>query len=262
MQRTGISVCIITRDEEDNIEECLESVRWADELIVLDSFSRDKTVEISKRYTDKVFQSEWQGFSKSKNLCVEKASCEWILNIDADERVSEELRDEIIKELAAPNSDGYYIPRENYFLGRCIRHCGWYPDYNLRLFKKENGRFRERAVHESVALNGRVGYLKGHLKHWTYKTIKDYINRLNLYTDLSIEELLKSRFKPPFTLRLKIKLLINMIFSPGFTFSKMFFLRLGFLDGTYGFVISYLYCSYTFVKYAKLWEKIHGGLAG
>ena len=260
MKNLCISVCIITRDEEDNIAECLESVKWADEIIVLDSFSHDKTVEISKRYTDKVFQSEWQGYSKSKNLCIEKASCEWILNIDADERVSEELKDEIIKELAAPNSDGYYIPRENYFLGRWIRHCGWYPDYNLRLFRKDNGRFRERAVHESVDLNGKAGYLKGHLKHYTYKTIKDYIDRLNLYTTLSVEELLKDKFKSPLTLMGRIRLICNLIFSPGFTFIKMFFLRLGFLDGAYGFIISYLYAFYTFVKYAKLWEKVRGGL--
>ena len=242
--------------------ECLESVQWADEVIVLDSFSKDKTVEISKRYTDKVFQSEWQGFSKSKNLCIEKASCEWILNIDADERVSGELKDEIMKELIAPNSDGYYIPRENYFLGKWIRHCGWYPDHNLRLFRKENGRFRERAVHESVHLNGKAGYLKGHLKHYTYKTIKDYINRLNLYTDLSVEELLQNKFKRPISLseackaKVRIKLICNLIFSPAFTFLKMFFLRLGFLDGVYGFIISSLYSCYTLVKYIKLWEKI------
>lgn len=255
MQKHGISVCIITRDEEDNIEECLKSVQWTDEIIVLDSFSQDKTVEISKRYTDKVFQVEWQGYSKAKNLCIENASYEWILNIDADERVSEELKDEIIKELTAPSCDGYYIPRENYFLGRRIRHCGWYPDYNLRLFKKDKGRFRERAVHESVGLDGRVGYLKGRLKHWTYKTIKDYINRLNLYTTLSVEELLKDAFKPPLTVIGRTRLILNLIFSPGLTFLKMFFFRLGFLDGMYGFIISYFYAFYTLVKYAKLWER-------
>ena len=178
------------------------------------------------------------------------------MNIDEEERVSEELRDEIVKELAAPDSDGYYMPRESYFLGRWIRHCGWYPDYNLRLFRKEKGRFRERAVHESVHLNGKAGYLKGRLKHYTYKTIKDYIDRLNLYTTLSIEELLKDKFKSPLTIIGRIKLILNIIFSPAFTFFKMFFLRLGFLDGVYGFIISYLYSFYTLVKYIKLWEKI------
>ncbi len=239
-----ISVTIITLNEEANIGECLESVKWADEIVVLDSGSSDRTLEICAEYGVKVHSDKWHGFGKQKNLCQERASSEWILNLDADERVTSSLKEEILEAVSRGDKDGYFIPRKNFIGGHWIKRC-WYPDYTLRLYKKERGAHREQALHASVALNGRTGYLKNPLIHYSYKDITDYIARIPRYsTQGALDAAAEGR-------RAGLK---GLVVRPLYAFIKMYILKRGFLDGRMGLVLSVLFAFYTFSKYAKLWE--------
>ncbi|MBI5328277.1 MAG: glycosyltransferase family 2 protein [Deltaproteobacteria bacterium] len=240
-----LSVTIITLNEEANIHACLESVKWADEILVSDSGSSDKTVQICKEYGAKVFNDVWFGFGKQKNLIVSRARNNWILNIDADERVTPALRKEMESVLNNGGCDGYNIPRKNFFGGRWIKYCGWYPDYNLRFYKKDKGQFNERDVHEAVQIEGKAGYLKTPLEHYTYKDISDYLKRMDRYSVLAAEEMFKNG---------KNAGLLDLTLRPCWTFLKMLFLQKGFLEGYMGVILSGLYSSYTFAKYAKLME--------
>ncbi|MBI5047352.1 MAG: glycosyltransferase family 2 protein [Deltaproteobacteria bacterium] len=240
-----ISVTIITLNEESNIRACLESVKWADEILVSDSGSIDRTVEICKEYGAKVFSDTWFGFGRQKNLIAGKAKNNWVLNIDADERVTPDLRVEIEMALSKDGYEGYYIPRKNFFGEKWIRHCGWYPDYNLRLYRKDKGSFNERSVHEAVRIDGNLGYLKNPLEHYTYRDVSDYLKRMDRYSTLAAEEMFKNGGNTS---------LLNLVFRPCFTFFKMFVLQKGFLEGYSGIILSGLYSTYTFSKYAKLRE--------
>lgn len=241
-----LSVVIITHNEEDNIRECLESVKWADEIIVVDSNSSDRTEEICRDYGVNFIQEPWKGFALQKNSAVGKATQEWILSLDADERVTLELKNEIMAVLSSAHpKDGYYIARKNYFLGRWIRRCGWYPDYTLRLFQKGKGLFGAREVHEAVELKGVSGNLQHPMEHYTYKSLSDFMVRLDRYSTLAAQELLKENRKYG---------MLHIIFRPLYTFINMYLMRLGFLEGYYGFIISGLYAFYTFLKYIKLRE--------
>lgn len=240
-----ISVTIITLNEEGNIRDCLESVRWADEILVSDSGSADKTAEICREYGAKVFNDKWLGFGRQKNQIAGRAKNNWVLNIDADERVTPELKDEISKAVATGGADGYYIARKNYFGDRWIRHCGWYPDYNLRLYRKDKGAFSERSVHEAVEVKGKKAHLKNHFVHHTYKDVDDYLERMQRYSALAAKEMFDSGRKAGIT---------DILLRPFFTFFKMFVIKGGFLDGAAGAMLSFLYASYTLSKYAKLWE--------
>ena len=239
-----LSVAIITHNEEENIKDALESVKWADEIVVVDSFSTDRTREICKKYTDKVFTFEWQGFAEQKNRAVSLTTQPWVLALDADERVTEDLKSEILKTVNEPSSkDGYYVARKNHFAGRWIRHGGWWPDYTLRLFRRGKGSFQQREVHESIKVNGSTGHLKNPLEHFTYKNTNDYLKRMELYSMLAAKELYKEGRRA---------CIFDIILRPAATFFKMLFLQLGFFDGDYGIKLAYLYSSYTFNKYAKL----------
>lgn len=240
-----VSVTIIVLNEEDHIRECLESVKWADEVLVSDSGSIDRTVEICREYGAKVFSDQWLGFGRQKNLVGDRAGNSWILNIDADERVTPELKEEILRAIGSGDNAGYYLPRKNYFGDRWIRHCGWYPDNNLRLYRKDRGRFLDRYVHESVAVNGPKGYLKNPLIHRTYRDVSDYLSRMQRYSTLAAEEMLNQG---------KNAGVMDILLRPPFTFFKMYILKLGFLDGAEGAILSILYASYTLAKYAKLRE--------
>lgn len=252
-----VSVVIITKDEEINIGDALESVKDFEDVVVVDSFSKDRTIEISRQYTSRVFQHEWQGYAAQKQEAVDYAQRQWVLILDADERVSPELKKEILEkitlnsELLTQNScRGFYIPRRNFFLGRWIKHSGWWPDYTLRLFKKDVSHLEPRAVHEKVVVNGFTDYLKCPLEHYTYRTISDYIKKMENYSTLAAEEiLLKNPAQSP------VSLLAKMALGPVFTFFKMFFIKQGFRDGIHGFMLAALYGFYTFLKYAKAWEK-------
>ncbi len=185
-----ITVTIIVLNEEANIRDCLESVRWADEVIVSDSGSADNTAELCRKRGAKVFQDQWLGYGRQKNLCQDRAANEWILNVDADERIPPELREEIQAAVLRDGADGYLIPRKNYFNGVWVRRCGWYPDYNLRLYRKSAGRFVERRVHESVHLEGKKGRLKSPMIHLTYRDTTDYLSRMQRYSTLAAEDML------------------------------------------------------------------------
>jgi glycosyltransferase involved in cell wall biosynthesis len=248
-----ISVAIITHNEEDNIRDALESVKWADEIVVVDSFSTDRTREICKGYTDKVYSIEWSGFAEQKNKAVSLTTYPWVLVLDADECVTEGLRNEILGvmgEGAGGRVDGYYISRKNYFGNRWIKHGGWWPDYTLRLFRREKGSFQMREVHESVKVNGKIGRLKNSLEHYTYKDINDYLKRMQTYSTLSAKELFKKGRRAN---------IFDIIFRPCATFFRMFFLQMGILDGIYGIILAYMSSIYTFNKYFKLWKMVKKG---
>lgn len=241
-----LSVAIITYNEENNIKDALESIKWADEIVVVDSFSTDKTPEICRQYTDKVFSIEWSNFSEQKNKAVSMTSHSWVLVLDADERITDALRNEITNVLKDDTSmDGYYIPRKNYFANKWIKHGGWWPDYTLRLFRRRKGTFEKREVHEAIKINGKAGYLKNPLEHYTYKDVKDFLKRTDTYSSLAAKELFKKNRKAD---------ILDIIFRPPATFCRMFFLQLGILDGIYGIILAYLYSVYTYRKYSKLRE--------
>jgi len=248
-----ITATIITLNEEANIGACLESLKWADEIIVSDSKSSDATVKICESYGARVYTDKWLGFGRQKNLCQSRASNEWIFNIDADERAAPGLGEEIQKALQLGNAVGYYMPRKNFFGDKWIRRCGWYPDLNLRLYKKDAGRFSERAVHEAVEVTGPTARLTTPLIHRTYKDVADYLRRMERYSTLAAEEMIKEGRKARAG---------DIIFRPVFTFIKMFLLRGGFLEGVTGLKLSGLYACYTYKKYIKLRQKIKEGNSG
>jgi glycosyltransferase involved in cell wall biosynthesis len=240
-----ISVAVITKNEENNIEDALKSVSDANEIVVVDAFSTDRTVALCKKYTKKVVQHEWLGFAHQKQLAVDATAGPWVLILDADERVTPELKKEIADTLLNTTCDGFYIPRKNYFLGKWIKHSGWWPDNTLRLFKKEKGHLEPREVHEKVVLDGNAGYLKHPLAHYTYWSISDFIKRMENYSSLAAKEIRKSSGRAG---------LFSLTIKPVATFIKMYLLRRGFLDGRRGLILAAFYGFYTFLKYAKTWE--------
>jgi glycosyltransferase involved in cell wall biosynthesis len=241
-----LSVTIITLNEEKNLRSCLESLDFADEIILFDSGSQDRTLTIAREFTEKISQEPWQGFARQKNLAQDKAQGPWILNIDADERVSPELKKEILGVISADSPcAGYKIPRKNYFCGQWIKHGGWYPNYQLRLYQKNAGAFAPREVHEQVVVQGKIGTLKYPLDHFTYASISDYLKRMDRYSELSALQYLKEGKKISWP---------EILFRTQFTFFKMWGLQRGFLDGANGLVLAMLYSYYTFVKYSKLKE--------
>jgi glycosyltransferase involved in cell wall biosynthesis len=241
---TKLSAVVITKNEERNLARCLESVKFADEIVVIDSHSTDRTVEIARSYGASVYSPKWRGYGKAKQAGVDKATGEWILSIDADEEAPSDLAAEIEKATALSNGKcGYYIKRKTRFLGRWIMHCGWYPDYVLRLFDKSQCRFDEAIVHEKVIANGEVGYLSGELLHYSYPDLETYLTKFNHYTTLGAEEL-KRRGKASGWFAIVVK--------PASSFVSHYVSRRGFRDGLEGFVLSVLSATAVLVKYAKL----------
>jgi glycosyltransferase involved in cell wall biosynthesis len=249
MPREKLSVTLITYNEEANVEDALESVRWADEIVVLDSFSTDRTVEICKKYTDKVLSGEFVGYGKLRNIAIDAASSPWILSLDADERITEPLKEEILSELErGPSADGYYIPRKSHFLGYWVRHCGWYPDYrSMQLFRKEKGRYTEvlNDDHLELVPGSPRGYLRSPILHYTYRNLDQFLAKMERYTTLKAQQMIRDG---------KTFHVHQLVTHPVFTFLKMYLFRQGFRDGHIGLMLSILYTYYTFVKYAKLWE--------
>jgi glycosyltransferase involved in cell wall biosynthesis len=239
-----LSVAVITHNEAANIRGCLESVAWAGEIVVVDQFSEDGTPEVAASCGARVFQETWRGFAEQKNIALDRTTRPWVLSVDADERVTDALRREIeaVLERDGPE-DGYFIARRNYFCGQWIRYGGWYPDYSLRLFRREKGRFEERAVHEKVVVQGKVGYLKHPLEHFTYASVSDYLQRMERYSGLAAREMARGGRQPRRH---------HLILRPLFTFLKMYGLKLGFLDGRAGFFLAISYAYYTFLKYYRL----------
>jgi glycosyltransferase involved in cell wall biosynthesis len=242
-----LTVTVITKNEERNISDCLMSVSFADEIIVIDSGSTDKTVEIARHFTDKVIYNPWPGHIEQKNFAVEKSSNNWILSIDADERVSDELRDGIMNAMKEPKSDifGYEMSRKVFYLGRWIEHSGWYPDYRVRLFRKDAGYWGGINPHDTVILKGKTRRLSGDLYHYSYDDLAHHVRTMNFYTDISSKEYAKMG---------RAANLFHLVFHPVFSFVKKLFLKQGFRDGIPGFIIAVSTAYYVFLKYAKLWE--------
>jgi len=243
----SISALVITKNEAENIRECLASLQWVDEIVVVDAESADGTVAQVKAFTNKIFVRRWEGFSAAKNFALAQCTSEWVLWIDADERVTSELHEEIIATLAGnPTANGYEMPRLANFLGRWIRHGGWYPGYVLRLFRRKVAHFNEKQVHEGVQVEGEIGRLANHLLHYTDRNLQHYFDKFNHYTSLAAEELHRQdkRFH-----------LWDLLFRPPWFFLRMYVFKAGFLDGVQGFILASLSAAYVFTKYAKLWEK-------
>jgi glycosyltransferase involved in cell wall biosynthesis len=242
-----LSVVVITYNEAANIGRLLESVRLADERIILDCGSTDDTLEIARCHGAKVFTEPWKGYSAQKNSAIEKASGDWILALDADEAVEPELMEEVRYVLDHdPPVNGYYIPRKNYFLGRWIRHGGFYPDRKLRLFRRGMGRFGERPVHEVVQVTGPTATLDHALVHSAYPTLQGYIETMNRYSSLGAE-IVVAKGSGGFSL-------LNIVLNPLATFFYNYFLRLGMLDGREGLLLHLYHSVYVSWKYGKAWE--------
>jgi glycosyltransferase involved in cell wall biosynthesis len=244
-----LSVALITYNEEKNIQRTLESVKWADEIVVVDSGSTDGTTEICREYGAKIVHQNWLGFSRQKNLAIDRTSGDWVLSLDADEPIEPELAQEIRSIITSSQPlDGYRIPRKTFFLGKQVRYGGWYPDYNLRLFRKGRGRFEERVVHEAIRVQGRIGNAEHAILHHAYPDLASYMDSINRYSSLAVDVMREkgiSRVQAGW---------INILFRPVLTFVLKYFLRFGFLDGKHGLVLNLFHSYYVFAKYAKAWE--------
>jgi len=230
-----LSVVIITKNEEQIIKKAVDSALFASEVLVLDSGSNDKTCQIAMDSGARVEYQEWLGYGMQKNKAIDLASNDWVMVLDSDEVITQELREEITSKIGNLQFDGFYVPRLNNFFGKNIRFGGLYPDYSIRLFNKKKGRFNDAKVHESVIVHGKVGKLKNHMTHQAYSNIDEFINKQKKYAALSIKE----------------NSMLKAFASPLWVFTKMYFIRLGFLDGWRGVVIAYVYAKYTFWKYSK-----------
>jgi glycosyltransferase involved in cell wall biosynthesis len=248
-QNIKISSIIIAKNEELNIKRCIESqLKCIDEIVVIvDDNSCDKTLEIVKSFPQIKFEvTKWMGYAKTKQYAVSFTSNNWVLWIDADEAVTPELSDELIKfKESSPLSSAYSIPRLANFLGRWIKHSGWYPGRVVRLFNKNKASFSEKDVHEDLIVSGETGELHNNLEHYTDPTIKHYFEKFNNYTSLAAEELKRNN---------KIFHISDIILRPVFIFIKMYFIKLGFLDGVQGFILAIFSSAYVFTKYSKFWE--------
>jgi glycosyltransferase involved in cell wall biosynthesis len=241
-----VSVTIVVLNEEKNIERCLGSVDWADEILVVDTGSTDGTVNICKAHGCRLVETEWLGFGPTKALAVDSASHEWILSVDADEEVSPELRSSIREVLGDPEFAGYRIRRTSFYLNTRIRHSGWNRDYPLRLFSRAYGNFNRKLVHESVQLNGGTGQIEDPLIHYTYPTVESHIRKLNRYAELGAQELFDAG---------KTSSVTSAVMRGLAKFIKMYFVRMGFLDGKVGLVLAENSAFGVYLKYLKLWEK-------
>jgi len=243
-----ISGVIVCYNEEENIEKCLKSLAWTDEIIVVDSFSTDSTVDICRKYTDKVYQREWPGHKEQKKYVITLAKNDWIFAIDSDEVVTDALRDEMLMRLSTDKDeyDGYCVKRHTFYLGRWIDHGGWYPDYKLRLFKKDKVYLGGENPHDKYFVDGRSAKLNGEIIHYTYKDISHQLRTIDRFSGIASDEMLKKNTS---------FVLLKMLVKPPVKFLETYVYKLGILDGLPGFIISVLTSYYTFLKFAKLWEK-------
>lgn len=252
-----ISVALLTFNEEDNVSECLESVKWADEIVVVDEKSSDKTVDIVKKYTKKIHfvdhgstngQTHDTLFHKHKQLALDKCTGDWILQIDADERLTPELAQEIKNVVSgSDNYNGYQFPRKNFIFGKWMEHAGWYPDYQIKLFRRGKGKYpTEISVHEQIKVDGELGTLNGQLLHSHYRSVSQFVNRLNNYTTNDVQVIFSKGEKVVWSDAIKF---------PADEFFRRFFLWEGYKDGLHGLVLSLLQSFSRFIVFAKMWEK-------
>jgi glycosyltransferase involved in cell wall biosynthesis len=241
-----LSATVIAQNEAGRIGACLDSLGWVDEIIVVDGGSDDDTREISRKRGAAVIENPWPGYAAQKNFALDHATHPWILSLDADERVTDDLRREIETLIErGPECEGYFIPRRNIFWGRWMRGKAFYPDYQMRFFRKEAGRFNDRKVHESVEIKGRTAFLRGDLEHLSYDSLGDYLLRLERYSALAAADLKRHGVRPRW----------NQIWlRPPARFFRDYILQRGFVDGMDGLIVSALDAFYVFAKYARLRE--------
>lgn len=242
-----ISATIICKDEAHNIEECLRSVSWCDEIVVVDSGSADGTVELARKYTPRVLQNPWPGYVAQKNFALDQASGDWVLCLDADERCTPELRAAI--ELGVSEADslaGFEVRRHVKYLGRWINHGGWYPDWKCRVVRRGRARWGGVDPHDKLVPDGPVKRLEADLHHFTYRDFAHQIRIINHFSDVIVEQYLKQGKRPSF---------FQAVFHPPWKFIECYFWKLGFLDGFPGFVIATGSAFYIFARYVKLWER-------
>ncbi|HMF96679.1 MAG TPA: glycosyltransferase family 2 protein [Vicinamibacterales bacterium] len=241
-----LSVTVITRNEAADLADALSSVAWADEIVVVDSHSTDDTVAVAHRFTSHVVVRDWPGYIAQKNYAASLAAHDWILSLDADERVTPDLATEIQSRLAAaPQEAGFRIRRVTWHLGRWIRSTDWYPDYQLRLYDRRSAEWTGRYVHEAVTVRGAVGELRGELQHYAYRDIADHLETIDRYTTLAARQMHEAGRRAG---------LIDLAVHPPLAFLRNYVARGGFRDGATGFVISRMNAYYVFLKFAKLWE--------
>lgn len=238
-----ITATIITLNEERNIARAIESLRCSDEILILDSGSVDRTVELAENLGARVVEAGWRGYAGQKNWAAQQASHDWILSLDADEALSEALEAEIWNlKKSGPKYDAYTMPRLARYLGRWILHSGWYPDRKVRLYHRDKAKWVGDFVHESVQVDGRVGHFDSNLLHFTCESIAEHVKTMDRYTTLAAQELAARKVRVPLT---------RMILDPAWTFVKSYFFQRGFLDGVEGLIIAYMAAFYTFLKYSK-----------
>ena len=240
-----LSVILITKNEAANIGPCLESVAWADECIVVDAGSTDETVSIARAMGAKVYEHDWPGFGPQKNRALDYAVGEWVFSIDADERVTPELRAELEQAMRMGDADGYFCPRLSQFCGTFIHHSGWYPDYVLRLFRRGSGRFSDSLVHESLQLNGRSAKLRSPLLHYSYLNHADVERKVIHYSDAAAQQMHAAG---------KRTTMLRAALSASWAFVRTWVIRLGMLDGRAGWGIAIMNARTTWLKYRKLAE--------
>jgi len=246
----SISALIIARDEARNIAEAIRSVGFCDEVLVVDSGSTDDTVRIAEQAGARVLFNAWPGHVKQKNFAVQQARHDWVLSIDADERISPELAASIKAALAdEPRVAGFETARRAFYLGRWIRHCGWYPDWRVRLFRRDCGQWEGIDPHDIVKVNGPVQRLSGDILHYTYRDLSHHLQVIDRYTSIGAEQRAQRGRRAG---------LLDLLIRPPWTFIKKYVLKAGFLDGTAGLLICALSSYYVFLKYAKLWERGRG----
>jgi len=245
--RPTVSAIVVCFNEEERIRDCLESLRWCDEVVVVDSFSTDRTPEICRNYTDRFIQRPWAGYRDQKAYAHSQATKDWVLLVDADERVTAELQNEILEVLARESGDyaGYSVPRLVHYLGRWWWRGGWYPDYDVRLFRRDRGTWGGSDPHEKIIVEGAVRRLRHPLHHFSYRNIEDHLNRINRFTSISSRELRKSGHR----WRLSEALL-----RPPVRFFHSYILKRGFMEGFAWLYVAVTAAVYVFLKYAKLWE--------
>jgi glycosyltransferase involved in cell wall biosynthesis len=238
-----ITATIITLNEERNIERAIESLRCCDEILIIDSGSVDRTVELAQKLGARVVEAGWRGYAGQKNWAAEQATHDWILSLDADEALSEALEAEIWNlKKNGPRFDAYTMPRLAQYCGRWILHSGWYPDRKIRLYNRHKAKWVGDFVHESLEVQGRLGHLDTNLLHFTCDSLSEHVKTVDRYTTLAAQELAARKVHISW---------LRLIFDPPWTFFRTYFLRLGFLDGLEGIMIAYMAAFYAFLKYSK-----------
>lgn len=245
MSKLGLTAVVLTKNEEKNLPCLLKSISWVDEIVIVDDESTDKTIEIAKKAGATVYQRKLDDFCSQRNFALTKVKTPWVLFIDADEEVTHELAEEIKQAIKSNNFDGYRLPRKNIIFGKWIEHSGWYPDWQLHLFKKEKGKYIEK-VHEQVVIDGQVGELSKVLVHYNYQSISQYLEKMFCYTTLEAENQLATGYE--FTWP-------DLVKKPLSEFLRRFFAEEGYKDGIHGLALALLQAFSELVVYLKVWEK-------